>query len=278
MPSAILNELRDINKTGKLVPFIGAGFSAPFKIPTWGDLIREYIGKVDFGKNADNYRAIIEEELSNYEYWCALYYIKKYGTRTDRDIQEFIKKRIEFALKNYKDIVASTDNNFTDIASLNSKLFLTTNYDDILEKTLNYDCYVYELRDFDNNTHELFGTDNKIVFHLHGIYNQVSNIIITEETYRELYTVNKYKNLFSLLAGGYTFLFLGFSFDDIFIRKILKDINQYFNNKHYIILNSPKPDKVRELKEMYNIETISYDSSKTSHVKEIREIVKYLNS
>lgn len=278
MPSAILNELRDINKTGKLVPFIGAGFSAPFKIPTWGDLIREYIGKVDLGEKADSKKDIIEMELSNYEYWRALECIKRYGNRTDRDIQEFIMKKIQEVLRDYRDIVASIDNNFADVASLNSKLFLTTNYDDILEKIINYECYVYELRNFDNNTHELFGTKNKVVFHLHGIYNQVSSIIITEETYKELYTANKYKNLFSLLAGGYTFLFLGFSFDDVFIRKILKDINQYFNNKHYIILNNPKPDKVRELKEMYNIETISYDSSKTSHVKEIREIVKYLNS
>ena len=39
--SIYLENLKKDYQNDKVVPFIGAGLSVPFKVPTWGDLIND---------------------------------------------------------------------------------------------------------------------------------------------------------------------------------------------------------------------------------------------
>ena len=115
--------------------------------------------------------------------------------------------------------------------------------------------------------------EGKRIFHLHGSISYSSSIVISQDKYMELYKNDVYKALFSIFSGVKTFLFIGFSFDDVFIQNIIKDNNEAFKSKHYIILENPTDENIIFLKQKYNLETISYDPSKTSHQIEIRKII-----
>ena len=52
--SSELAELKDLRRQGKLIPFIGAGFSARFGLPTWSQLI-DHIAK-DLGWDPDVFK------------------------------------------------------------------------------------------------------------------------------------------------------------------------------------------------------------------------------
>lgn len=45
-----LEQLKEAYHENKLVPFIGAGLSVPFNIPTWEDLIRDITDEYAKGK------------------------------------------------------------------------------------------------------------------------------------------------------------------------------------------------------------------------------------
>lgn len=117
------------------------------------------------------------------------------------------------------------------------------------------------------------GTDENRIFHLHGHISDSNSIVISQEKYKELYDNDVYKALFSVFSGVKTFLFVGFSFNDVFIQNIIKDNNEFFKSKHYIILANPINEDIIYLKQTYNIETIAYDPNKSSHQKEIRKII-----
>ncbi|PEY44776.1 SIR2 family protein, partial [Bacillus cereus] len=75
----------------KIVPFIGAGLSLPFNLPSWGKLI-ELLMKKTLG---ETYYPFIQEYIDKYEYDLALTLISKSANLSDREIQEFVVRIIE---------------------------------------------------------------------------------------------------------------------------------------------------------------------------------------
>lgn len=273
--SFFISQLRELYINNKLVPFIGAGLSIPFGLPNWRELISDYAKLFEI-KGLASFQEMIQFELSNNDYWEALRAIKKYANRTDSDIQEFICKSIKDKINLQID---EESHNYSDLARMNFDIYLTTNYDHLLNKFLTSSYVPTNLKDFSGNTQNtLLNDGEKRIFHLHGNISQQGSVVITQETYSKLYNDKKYDQLFSLLTGTKTFIFLGFSFDDIFIQRILKDINQFFNTKHYILLDNPSKEQIEWLKSTYNIETISYNSNDSSHAGEIRSILKDIAS
>lgn len=265
-----IRQLQKVYDDGNLVPFIGAGLSIPFDIPDWGNLIRDCA--LDFGiedVNGKSLIGILDINLEEYDYWEAVRIIKKYLHRSDEDIQEYIANSIR---KNLKDDIDDNLHNYKDLAMYDFNIYLTTNYDHILNKYLNSSFIPMNLKDFNDNTQKLIAQiKDKRILHLHGNITDVSSIVISEEKYRELYDCGKYNKLFSLFTGTKTFIFIGFSFNDIFIQKIIKDNNEFFKSKHYIILANPSTENIKWLKEQYNLETIAYNPDNSSHSEEIRK-------
>lgn len=270
-----INELNKIYKEGNLIPFIGAGLSIPYSIPDWGTLIRECaisMGIEDIDGKKTSFLPMLDYSLGKYDYWEAVRIIKNYLLRTDDDIQEYIVQYInENIPKDFEDI----DNNYIDLAKYNFNIFLTTNYDHIFNNYLDTNYVPINLKDINQNVQKIVNDrKNKRVFHLHGSLSDTSSIVISEDKYKELYDNEKYKMLFSAITSSKTFLFMGFSFNDVFIQKIIADNNEFFKSKHYILLDNPEIKVIRELKEKYNIETIKYNSNDSSHCEEIRKILK----
>ncbi len=272
MNKIFVNELNKIYNQGNIVPFIGAGASMPFNVPDWSTLIR--ICAIDMGIediSGDTFLPILNYALNSYDYWEAIRIIKKYLIRSEEDIQEFITKYIN---KNIPSNFDNIDNNYLDLAKYNFNIYLTTNYDHIMQRYLNTNFVPVNLKDINQNVQNIINDkNNKRIFHLHGNLSDSNSIVISEEKYKELYNDGKYNMLFSAITSTKTFLFIGFSFNDVFIQNIIKDNNEFFKSKHYIILNNPTNSIKTELKTKYNIETISYDASKSSHCEEIRKII-----
>ncbi|WP_277602650.1 hypothetical protein [Bacillus sp. 3a] len=66
---------------------------------------------------------------------------------------------------------------------------------------------------------------------------------------------------------------MGFSFDDQFIKTLIKEHKEYFKSTHYILLSNPTEDKIRELRKNYGLITIPYDAENSTHPAEIRKIL-----
>lgn len=272
-----ISELQKKFQNRQVIPFIGAGLSMPYGVPDWATLIRECadaFGAAD--KDNGIYKMIIERNLKEYDYWEAVRIIKRYLGRTEEDIQQFVQKKIKSCIPKE---INKIENNYSDLGHEGFELYFTTNYDHIIQKYIDTEYNGINLKDLKENLQELvYKPDAKRVFHLHGNISDVSSIVLSEEKYKELYSTEVYKKLFSLFSGTKTFLFLGFSFDDIFIRKIIQDNREFFKSKHYIILPNPDEKKVDELKKEYNIETISYNPDTSSHTEEIKKILKQVCS
>ena len=268
---ANLNLLKKDYKAGNIVPFIGAGLSVPFKVPTWKEMIeniteRYAVGNLSFLKDAVNL------SLERHDYWKAIDALKDYALIEDQDIQSEIVKIID----DYQILLEDSNlHNYVDICNMNFNLHLTTNYEHLLHKHLNCTNIPIEMKAINFNTQDLFET--KRVCHLHGHISNPGTIVISRESYESLYEDKKYDNLLKIVTGTKRLLFLGFSFDDQFIRTLIKDHKEYFQGNHYVILNNPTPEKIKELRKDYGLITIGYNADNSSHTEEVRKILKKMS-
>ncbi len=268
--SVHLDDLRKDYHDGNLIPFIGAGLSVPFKVPSWGSLIEnltEQYAKEDY----EWVKKAVETDLKKRDYWGAIDMLKKYVIEED-DIQE---KIVELILDQQITLDDNSEHNYYDLSKMNFNLYLTTNYENLLQKYLQFDLNPILLRDIDFNTQNLFS--QKRVCQLHGTISNSGSIIISRESYEQLYNDKKYEDLLKLVTGNKKLLFMGFSFDDQFIKTLIKEHKQVFKGVHYILLNNPDPQTVKELRSDYGLRTISYDADKSTHSQGIREILNQIS-
>lgn len=267
-----LESLRKDYHTDKVIPFVGAGLSVPFKIPTWGELISEITKKYSVGNKAFILE-VISFHLEKQDYWGAIDDLKKFALLVEDDIKEeivaIIKKR---QIKTVDDF----QHNYLDISKMNFKLHLTTNYENILDDYLACDNRPILLKDIEFNTQNLF--DEKRVCHLHGYTSNPGTIVISEESYNTLYQNKKYDNILKLVTGSKKLLFMGFSFDDQFLRRMIKDHREYFTGTHYILLENPSDEKMIELRAEYGLLTIPYTIENSNHHEEIRKVLEYISA
>lgn len=272
-----IQELNQKYNQGNLVPFVGAGLSMPFQIPDWAEMIKECAK--EFGINSvENgiFLPVINFDLEKYDYWSAIDNVKKYLNRTDEDIQEYVRNRI---LRASGDIDEKTDNNYIDLKQQKISLIFTTNYDHLISKFIKPELQAINLVDLDENIQNIMQqNDNVRIFHLHGNISQPHSIILSSSKYKELYQQDNYIKFMELFGGIKTFLFLGFSFSDVYIQQIIKENKKYFKAKHYIILANPTDEMITKLKKEYNIESIAYDPNNSSHTEEIRKILQRIFS
>ncbi|MGC9934900.1 SIR2 family protein [Priestia aryabhattai] len=266
-----LQELRSAYKSGKLIPFIGAGLSYPFGIPDWDGLINEikelYV--------TDGLKEAINFSLRQHDYWKAVDDILHFGTISEFQLQQAVVNSIKSKPKN---IIDAKEHNYNDLASLGFSNLITTNYDFLLSEHIK-GSIPQILHNVENNVQEIFDkTENPNIWHIHGHINSTGSIILSRNKYNELYENGKYKDLFKVLQGNGIFLFLGFSFNDQYIQKLLSDNNQHLNSQHYILLSNPTPEMKLKFANDYGINVIDYNPTNSTHANEIREILRKISS
>lgn len=267
-----LEQLKEAYHENKIVPFIGAGISVPFNIPTWGDLIRDITDEYAKEKIETMLRSVVDWHLDSNDYWGAIDEIKKYATLVDQDIQKKITKLIRENKKNVEDAKL---HNYFDLAKLNFKLHLTTNYDNLLYEHIKGENLPILLKDLDFSSQDLY--DEKRICHLHGFTSNIGSIVISRSSYEALYSNEKYGDLLKAITSSKKFLFMGFSFDDKFVSDLIKDYKKYLNGTHYILLANPTQERMKELREEYGLITIPYETQGSTHVVEIRKILNQIS-
>jgi hypothetical protein len=255
----------------RIIPFIGSGLSAPFKLPTWTMLIEdiknEFVDKI--------YHPSVDFELNEDEYQVAIDTIKRYGKKTEQDIQEYIAEK--YSLRNIND--EKIEHNFLDITKLDAPVLLTTNYDRLIEKYCIGIKPFNSLTEYTSNVPMLFRDNTeKSVFHIHGCIANPSSIVISSQAYENLYKDEHYDNKMKAFTSNHSFLFLGFSLKDVFTRNLLKQHKEYFKGNHYMLVPSgdvsTKTEK--ELREEFGVKIITYDVSGSSHCSEIHDFISDL--
>ena len=247
------DELKELIKSNKVIPFVGAGvsLSVTSKIEknkiflTWKELLlklSDYLEKYD--KNDETELIRLSLKVKKNDYLQIAGDIKRFFPSD----QLFYNSLKEILDKQSEEIEESSLSFAKSIWNLNQKLIITTNYDKVLHWASDSpkDTNRWDIQ----SVHEQAGSlgsevKNQTVWHLHGHIDNVKNIILTEDSYKELYNDeknSKFKVAYNTLRHylmSKPFLFIGYSLDDEYFVNELIDICNIFDSQsilHYILI------------------------------------------
>lgn len=232
------------NDTHRLIPFLGAGVSIPFKLPDWSELLLEF--KTELAElNQQKYGDLI----SDGNYLRALTFLKAYSGLYKNE--KLIKKEIKNTIKyRYTKLHNNNEHNIMDILNLDSQFILTTNYDNTLSEYLSDYTGTFvlplTLRTI-SDLQDLMEDDLPKIIHLHGNVDIPDSMIVTEDDYEELYKDEKIKHILNGIMSNKKLLFIGFSFKDDYFKDLYDKILHYIEGEHYIILPNLHPFDADEL-------------------------------
>ncbi|KFZ38278.1 hypothetical protein HR45_07260 [Shewanella mangrovi] len=246
-----IKNIKQANEDNRLAIFVGAGISKSsdtdyISLPSWSDLITEL--KADLA---------ITEEL-DYLKLAQLYYL------------EFGEQTYNQTLKKYfpEDIPPSSLHRT--ILRISPRVIITTNWDCIIENAIEQEGYLYDTictdKDLVSST-----SPNKFI-KIHGDFKN-HNIVFKEDDYlnysRNFPLIENYiKSIFST----HTVLFLGYSYNDINLKHIMKWLQSHSSSAPQMYLVNFKTNKPQEsYLRNYGITTLVIDSESYS-IDEIQHL------
>ncbi len=258
-------QLQEAARQNRLVIFVGAGVSASAGVPAWRELVEMFKNELpeniydqnDILKSAQVYRELRGEV----EYLKQVKNILKYGQASCNQIHKAIME-------------------------LNPCHIVTTNYDDLLEQSAlqnNKQYYVVA-----KDSHLPANQGERMLVKMHGDFKE-GNIVLTENDYYD-YSRNfpLIRSFLLSLFSTKVVLFVGFSFDDINLKYILREVSSilqskmqrvymlvddeksalsysYFEKKGIQLLSIPFDDS----KAILDSQKIEYNNTGLSHIKSI---------
>lgn len=222
--------------------FAGAGLSIPSGHGNWKTLLKGLASeiKLDVDKEHDLVKV-------------AQYYVNESQGNKARLTQQLVN---QFGNR------LTPNENHKILADLPIRTYWTTNYDNLIEKSLGNNCKKVDLKITEANISQTVPFRDVVVYKMHGDITQLENAVITKDDYEEYHQRNP---LFvTKLCGDIVskkFLFLGFSFEDPNLDYILSKIRiQLFKNPncHYCLMK--KLSEVDfETKEEYEYNQIKFE-------------------
>ena len=214
MIDRIVKELEENN----FAIFAGAGLSAPAGYVNWKELLRPL--SIELNLDIDK-----ETDLVS----LAQYYVNENHGRS----------RLTERLIDEVGIVREPTTNHKILAKLPISTYWTTNYDDLIEKSLDNEGKIADKKFTKNHLSQTKKGRSAIVYKMHGDASLPDQAIITKDQY-ESYPLH-FAPFVTALSGDLvskTFLFLGFSFNDPNLDYILSRIRIHFEQnqrQHYCI-------------------------------------------
>jgi hypothetical protein len=251
------------------VLFLGAGVSknAQNKLgdrpKDWEEFLRLLCGLVPEAQR----RAEIEECLAASDYLTACELARKY-LRPDRFKSELLK---EFSDKAFEAAPIHDD-----IASLDSRYVLTTNFDKVYENRANQlqQNTVLVKSYYDEDIGDLLRRSQRAVLKVHGTIDAPDRTVFTRSDYAKMRT--KHAHFYRLLESlflTHTFVFLGASMRDPDIQLLLEDYAYRFagSRPHYMVMPSGSitTGKQDVLEESMNLRALTYDPA--NHHRELAQ-------
>ena len=262
---SLIQKLQDSYSRVTLMPVVGSGLSMPFGLPDWRTLI-ELAGE-HFSLSAEG-RTKLTASLDKHQYIEAVDILLEEGV-SESDLQRFIAE----CMLGAKTAAADRINNYADLARMAKVRFMTTNYDRYLNDLVGAKTFLLEqLEDIPVNQFGLPDYDHTVI-PLHGEITRPESLVFTRASYDRLYDSPRFCEEFQQLRTHFTFLFMGFSFDDEYVQRLFERVLQRFEAQHFIMLDQRvierDGEKAERLKEKYGLETICYDASADGHTMAI---------
>lgn len=183
--------------------FVGAGLSKPCGMPDWGKLVEPYIMRLG---------------------------LKNINVPYTRVLQYALKDKSEYSLF-VSNLMALGENCNPQpvhrlIARLNLPRIWTTNYDRILESAYDDECMRYQVAANDADIYNLYYDKNQII-KMHGSLTteKMTDIVLLESEYENYIYFRR--GIYQLLQNDIkskSIIYLGFSFDDPNIRRIVSSV------------------------------------------------------
>lgn len=202
---ADIDSIATAKENDSLTVFVGAGFSKfsetdIIKFPSWGDLIKTL--KSELSTDETDYLKVAQ-----------LYHLEFGEYKLYQKLREFIPLHAtpsEFHLQVFQ--------------VLQPKYIITTNWDNLLEKTIYENGFTYDVVKTESDLIKST-LPNKLI-KIHGDFD-AHNIIFTEDDYLS-YSINNplFDNFLKHILSTTTVLFLGYSYSDIDLKQIVKWIEK----------------------------------------------------
>jgi hypothetical protein len=220
----IPNEIKDAIKSNRLVIFAGAGVSKRFNLPSWKKLVVDVI-----------------ENIGNKDFETLLPVLESNVLSPIKVLDTLIGDKYTIAQYIEKEFYISDDNDFEfhkSLLKLTSKV-ITTNYDNAFESA---DPSIYvAIHDSEFKLINL-SEKEKFVYKIHGCAKiNAGNCVLFTKQYEELYSKETAASLrLKEQSINNTFLFIGFSMDDPYIKDLMQYVDNLFgsNKKHFMITSS----------------------------------------
>jgi hypothetical protein len=241
-------------REGRVIPFLGAGFSAALGLPGWRDLLRKVAAELKDPLGFDEVTRLCQgDNLQIAEY----YYLK--SDRSIGPLRYIISKELKYSTP---PIMSGAH---IELVNLGPRQIYTTNYDDAIEA-------VYEALDLPATVVTLpkhvaaADKDKTQIVKYHGDLRHDQTLVLTESSYYQRLDFESPMDLkFRSDILGRSVLFIGYSFRDINIRviwfklmRMMKDIRPTDRPTSYIVTASPNP-VLEALYEEVGIKTVVLD-------------------
>ena len=195
----------------KLVIFVGAGVSKNSGLPTWGQLVQEFAGKIDYPTNG---RLATEEYIRIPQYYYCLDESEghsSYYSLLKSMLSENIRPNLLDEL----------------IVSLHPKHIVTTNFDTLLDQVASGYEVIREDKDL------MTGISSHYLLKLHGDIHQPEKLVFKEDDYLHYSHTHRLMETFlkSLLID-HVFLFVGYSLNDYNLKTFVSWIEYIAEEMH----------------------------------------------
>lgn len=222
----IPNQLKRAMEQNKLIVFIGAGVSASAGLPLWKDIVCKTLENPDISKGLDFKVALEKEILTPLEVLDKIKYQNRKTVYKTFEEETFSESTNDIYIK-LKEI---------------SKKFITTNYDQLLEKNTSIQkidtTSAFNLQKIDEV--------DSFILKIHGCRTAIDNAVIFSSDYDDLYKSNRTLGglanfQLTKLISSHSCLFLGYSLSDHFLTDLFNSLDEMYEgvgSEHYIISTS----------------------------------------
>lgn len=217
-----------VKRRKRLIPFMGSGLSVPFNLPNWKEMLKSFARYIKKG-----YEGFYNDKVDEGDFFEALSFLKKSSfLNDDRLIQDNIVDLFEERLNLH---IGKESHNYFDVIGLESDFYLTTNYDNIFSRLQN-GAVPPLMWDEIENMQKFLDKKQQAIVHLHGMMHKPKSMIVTKESYEELYQDDDFMRILFTFMSNKSLLFLGFSFTDIYFKDLYSKIISKISGEHFIIL------------------------------------------